>query len=57
MKDLVDLIERAAQDPEFLAATVPAEQLQSALGMQASSQREIAQALQARISHASHGKQ
>lgn len=57
MKDLVELIERAAQDPDFLAATVPSEQLQTALGMQTSSQREIAQALQARISHATHGKQ
>jgi hypothetical protein len=54
MKDLVELIERAAQDPDFLAATVPSEQLQAALGMQASAQPEIAQALQARISHASH---
>jgi len=34
---------------------VPAEETKTALGMPGSSQREIVQALQARISHA-HGK-
>jgi hypothetical protein len=56
MKDLVDLIERAAKDPDFLSAAVPTDQLQSVLGMPDSSQREIVQTLQARISHAGHGK-
>ncbi|HLH93707.1 MAG TPA: hypothetical protein VKW08_01175 [Xanthobacteraceae bacterium] len=57
MKSLVDLIDRAAKDPEFLAAALPAEQLKTALGMPSSSEHEIAQTLQARISHATHGKQ
>jgi hypothetical protein len=57
MKDLVSLIERAAKDPDFLSATVPADQLKIVLGMPQASEREIAQSLQARISHATHGKQ
>jgi hypothetical protein len=57
MKDIVSLIERAAKDPDFLSAAVPADELKIALGMPQASRREIAQSLQARISHASHGKQ
>jgi len=57
MKNLVDLIERAARDPDFLAAVVPTEQLKAVLDMPGASEREIAQTLQARISHAAHGKQ
>jgi hypothetical protein len=56
MKDFVDLIERAAKDPEFLAAAAPADELKALFGMPRSSEREIVQALQARISH-SRGKQ
>jgi hypothetical protein len=56
MKSLVDLIDRAAKDPEFLAAALPADHMKTALGMPGSSDREIAQTLQARISHATHGK-
>jgi hypothetical protein len=57
MKNLVDLIDRAANDPDFLSAVVPAGQLQTVLGMPKASQREIAQTLLARISHAHNGKQ
>jgi len=57
MKSLVDLIDRAAKDQDFLAAVVPADQLKTALGMPNASEREIAQTLQARISHAHSGKQ
>jgi hypothetical protein len=57
MKSLVDLIDRAANDPEFLAAAVPADQLKTALGMTNASERQIAEALRARISHAHSGKQ
>jgi hypothetical protein len=56
MKDLMDLIERAAKDPDFLSAALPSDELNTVLGSSESSQREIVQALQARISHA-HGKQ
>jgi hypothetical protein len=56
MKDLVELIDRAAKDPDFLSAVVPADQLRTALGMPDASQREIAQTLLARISHAYNGK-
>jgi hypothetical protein len=56
MKSLVDLIDRAAKDPDFLAAALPADQLKTVLGMPHSSNREVAQTLQARISHATHGK-
>jgi hypothetical protein len=56
MKGLMDLIERAAADPEFLSAELPADELNTVLGSPESSRREIVQALQARISHA-HGKQ
>ena len=57
MKNHVDLIDRAANDPDFLSAVVPAGQLQTVLGMPKASQREIAQTLLARISHAHNGKQ
>ena len=57
MKSLVDLIDRAAKDPDFFAAAMPAEQLKAVLGMANSSEREIAQTLQARISHAHSCKQ
>jgi hypothetical protein len=57
MNDIMDLIERAANDPEFLSAARPAHELNAVLGSPESSEREIVQALQARISHATHGKQ
>jgi hypothetical protein len=57
MKDLVDLIDRAAQDPDFLSRIVSPDQLKTELGMPNSSEREIAEALRARISHAHTGKQ
>ncbi len=55
MSNIADLIDRAAQDPEFLSAIVPADQLTSVLGM--TDQREIAETLRARIAHAHEGKQ
>ena len=55
MSDIADLIERAAQDPEFLSALVPADQLTAVLGI--ADQREIAETLRARIAHAHDGKQ
>jgi len=54
MTDMVELIDRAARDPEFLRGIVPSDQLKAALGM--SSERQIAETLQARIAHI-HGKQ
>ena len=57
MTDMVDLIERAANDPSFLSDVVSTHQLKTVLGMPDSSQREIAETLQARIAHAHGGKQ
>jgi hypothetical protein len=57
MTDMVDLIERAANDPNFLSGVGSADQLKTVLGMPESSQREIAETLQARIAHAHGGKQ
>jgi hypothetical protein len=57
MKNLVDLIDRAAQDPDFLSRIVSPDQLKTVLGMPNSSERDIAEALKARISHAHSGKQ
>ena len=57
MTDMVDLIERAANDPNFLADVGSTDQLKTVLGMPESSQREIAETLQARIAHAHGGKQ
>jgi hypothetical protein len=51
MTDMVDLIDRAAKDPDFLSGIVPADQLKTVLGAPESSQREIAETLRARISH------
>ena len=56
MKDLVDLIDRAAQDPDFLSRILSPDQLKTVLGMPNSSEREIAEVLRARISHAHSGK-
>jgi hypothetical protein len=56
MKDLANLIERAAADPDFLSRIVSPDQLKNVLGMPASSEREIAEALRARISHAAGKK-
>jgi hypothetical protein len=56
MKNLVDLIERAANDPDFLSRILSPEDLKTVLGMPDSSEREIAEALGARISHAHSGK-
>jgi hypothetical protein len=56
MKDLVNLIDRAAKDPDFLSRILSPDQLKNVLGMPGSSEREIAEALQARISHAHSGK-
>jgi hypothetical protein len=57
MKDLVNLIDRAAKDPDFLSRILSPDQLKNVLGMTGSSEREIAETLQARISHAHSGKQ
>lgn len=57
MTDFADLIDRAANDPEFLSGLVAADQLETVLGMTGSSQREIAETLGARIAHAHTGKQ
>jgi hypothetical protein len=57
MKDLANLIDRAAADPDFLSRIVSPDQLKNVLGMPGSSEREIAEALRARISHAHSGKQ
>jgi hypothetical protein len=56
MKDLVNLIDRAAKDPDFLSRILSPDQLKNVLGMTGSSEREIAETLQARISHAHNGK-
>ena len=57
MKDLVNLIDRAAKDSDFLSRILSPDQLKNVLGMTGSSEREIAETLQARISHAHSGKQ
>jgi hypothetical protein len=57
MKDFTSLIDRAAQDPDFLARIVAPGELKTVLGMSNASEREIAETLQARISHAHSGKQ
>jgi hypothetical protein len=57
MNNLVDLIERAAKDPDFLSGVLSPEQLKTVLGMPNSSERQIAETLKARISHAHSGKQ
>ncbi len=57
MKDLANLIDRAAKDPDFLSRILSPDQLKNVLGMPGSSEREIAETLQARISHAHSGKQ
>jgi hypothetical protein len=57
MKDFIGLIDRAAQDPDFLARIVSPGELKTVLGMPNASEREIAETLQARISHAHSGKQ
>jgi hypothetical protein len=57
MKDLVNLVERAANDPDFLSRVLSPDELKTVLGMPSSSEREIAEALTARISHAHSGKQ
>jgi hypothetical protein len=56
MTDIADLIDRAANDPDVLAGFAT-DQLGTALGMTASSGREIAETLAARIAHAHDGKQ
>ena len=56
MNNLVDLIERAAKDPDFLSSVLSPDQLKTVLGMPNSSERQIAEALNARISHAHAGK-
>jgi hypothetical protein len=56
MNDLVNLIERAAKDPDFLARVLSPDQLKAVLGMSGSSEQEIAETLKARISHAHSGK-
>ncbi|HEY4922042.1 MAG TPA: hypothetical protein VII40_18205 [Xanthobacteraceae bacterium] len=54
MSDIADLIDRAAQDPEFLSGIVPSDQLNAVLGT--TDAREIAETLRARIAHAHNGK-
>jgi hypothetical protein len=56
MNNLVDLIERAAKDPAFLSSVLSPDQLKSVLGMPNASERQIAETLKARISHAHSGK-
>ena len=56
MKDLVQLIDCAAKDPDFLSSVLSPDQLKTVLGMPNSSEREIAEVLRARISHAHSGK-
>jgi hypothetical protein len=56
MKNLVNLIERAAKDPDFLSGVLSPDELKTVLGMPNSSEREIAETLQARISHGHSGK-
>jgi hypothetical protein len=51
MADIAELIDRAANDPNFLSNVVSGEQLKTVLGMPKSSQREIAETLRARIAH------
>ena len=57
MKNFVDLIDRAAKDPDFLSGILSPDQLKTVLGMPNASEREIAETLSARISHAHSGKQ
>ena len=57
MKNFVELIDRAAKDPDFLTGILSPDQLKTVLGMPNASEREIAAALSARISHAHSGKQ
>jgi len=57
MKDFVELIDRAAEDPDFLSRILSPAQLKTVLGMPNSSERDIVEALSARISHANSGKQ
>jgi hypothetical protein len=54
---MVDLIERAANDPSFLSDVVSTHQLKTVLGMPESSERQIAERLQARLAPAHGGKQ
>ena len=56
MKDLVNLIDRAAKDPDFLSRVLSPDQLKAVLGMPNASERDIAETLSARISHAHAGK-
>jgi len=56
MKDFVELIDRAAKDPDFLSRILSPDQLKTVLGMPNASGRDIAEALSARISHAHSGK-
>jgi hypothetical protein len=56
MTDLAKLIDRAASDPDFLSGIVSPDQLKSVLGLTASSPRDIAETLRARIAHAHAGK-
>ena len=56
MKDFVELIDRAAKDPDFLSGILSPDQLKAVLGMPDASERAIAEALSARISHAHSGK-
>jgi hypothetical protein len=56
MNDLANLIDRAAKDPDFLSRILSPDQLKNVLGMPGSSEREIAETLQALIYHAHAGK-
>jgi hypothetical protein len=57
MIDIAELINRAANEPDFLAGIVPADQLNTVLGMTETSRQEIAETLRARIAHGHFGKQ
>ena len=51
MTDMVELIKRAARDPEFLSGVASGEELKAAFNMRDSSERKIVETLRARIAH------
>ena len=69
MPEILDLVDRASRDPEFLqrlqqdpygtaqeeGVDVSHDELQKLLGLENASQEEVAEALQARLSFASKG--
>jgi len=55
MTDMVELINRAARDPELLSGIAAPEQLKAVFNMRDASERRIVETLRARIAHV-HGK-